>query len=178
MKSESPFQKMTFSAFLFLLKLSVSHNDHEMLSFIRNTLFTESLQIGFITKSSVVSCHPLPSSQTGLALNSTCWCLAGHAFSLMAQEQPSQSVKEAGHLCLEFHGLKEEVKVSATVAKSSLPGRCLQSISSSFQSKEQGPSMHFWSLWVSRSPLPSSELQAPLCAVFRRAFLASCNLLC
>jgi len=67
---------MTFSAFLFLLKLSVSHNDHEMLSFIRNTLFTESLQIDFITKNSVVSCHPLPYS---LALNSACEYLRGQA---------------------------------------------------------------------------------------------------
>lgn len=70
MKSGSPFQKITFSAFLFLLKLSVSHNDHEMLSSIRNTLFTESLQIEFITRNSVVSCHPLPHGHTGLALNS------------------------------------------------------------------------------------------------------------
>lgn len=80
MKSESPFQKMTFSAFLFLLKLSVSHNDHEMLSFIRNTLFTESLQIDFITKNSVVSCHPPPRAQSGLALNSACECLRGGRF--------------------------------------------------------------------------------------------------
>lgn len=44
---------------------------------VRNTLFTESLQIDFITKNSVVSCHPLPSSQTGLALNSACGYLRG-----------------------------------------------------------------------------------------------------
>lgn len=79
MKSESPFQKITFSAFLFLLKLSVSHNDHEMLSSIRNTLFTESLQIEFITRNSVVSCHPLPRSHTGLALNSAWLCPRGRA---------------------------------------------------------------------------------------------------
>lgn len=75
MKSGSPFQKITFSAFLFLLKLSVSHNDHEMLSSIRNTLFTESLQIEFITRNSGVSCHPLPHSHTGLA-----WALHGSVF--------------------------------------------------------------------------------------------------
>lgn len=79
MKSESPFQKITFSAFLFLLKLSVSHNDHEMLSSIRNTLFTETLQIEFITRNSVVSCRPLPHSHTGLALNSAWLCPRGRA---------------------------------------------------------------------------------------------------
>lgn len=82
MKSESPFQKITFSAFLFLLKLSVSHNDHEMLSSIRNTLFTESLQIEFIIRNSVVSCHPLPHSHTGLALNSAWECLGGEVLCL------------------------------------------------------------------------------------------------
>lgn len=96
MKSESPFQKMTFSAFLFLLKLSVSHNDHEMLSFIRNTLFTESLQIDFITRNSVVSCHPMPRSQTGLALNSACECLRGQVLRSGSSGGTGRHWKEVG----------------------------------------------------------------------------------
>lgn len=87
---------MTFSAFLFLLKLSVSHNDHEMLSFIRNTLFTESLQIDFITKNSVVSCHPLPYSQTGLALNSVCEYLRGQVLCSGGSVGTGRCWKEVG----------------------------------------------------------------------------------
>lgn len=96
MKSKSPFQKITFSAFLFLLKLSVSHNDHEMLSFIRNTLFTGSLQIDFITKNSVVSCHPLPCSQAGLALNSACEDLRGQGLRSASLVGTGRHGKEVG----------------------------------------------------------------------------------
>lgn len=127
MKSESPFQKMTFSAFLFLLKLSVSHNDHEMLSFIRNTLFTESLQIDFITRNSVVSCHPMPCSQTGLALNSACEYLRGQVLCSGSSGGTGCRWKEVGPWFGLFPASKARLRRKELwpwVAKSQLMGTC------------------------------------------------------